>query len=96
MVNASQIFSWAEEAVEEVLLRIDPGLAHVWRRVTPEAVGLGPDDWLEASKQMVIRFNELARDVTSISISAPARLEYRTQDHIEFAAAIADAAEQVA
>jgi hypothetical protein len=94
--DAAQIFAWAEEAVEDVVLDIDPGLAPNWRTVSPEGIGLGKDDWLLASRRMLKRFNALAQGVTSISISEPARLPYRTKDLIDFVGAIADAAEQVA
>lgn len=96
MSDAEQIFRWAEQAVEETILDIDGSLGRVWPTVTPDAVGLGKDDWLLASRRMIKRFNVLAATVTSISISEPARLPYRTRDLIDFVAAIADAAEQVA
>src|SRR4051812_22289609 len=93
--NPQQIFAWAEQAVEGIALDIDPALAGVWRDVTPEAMGLDKDNWLRASRDMIIRFNALASGA-SISISEPARVKYRTRDLIDFVGLIADAAEQVA
>jgi hypothetical protein len=94
--DADQIFAWAEEAVAEVALDIDDALSDLWREVTPEDLGLNKDDWLEASRRMIKGFNARAVDVISISISEPARLTYRSTKLIDFVAAIADAAEQVA
>lgn len=96
MVSTDDIFRLADQAVGEVALDLDPGLASVWRDVTPEAIGLDSDNWLATSKQMVVRFNELAVGVAPISISEPARRQYYDRDLIDFVGAIADAAEQVA
>lgn len=90
------MFAWAEEAVEEIILDLDDSLGDIWRTLTPEAIGIGKDDWLLASKRMVKSFNFRAEGVSSISISEPARLAYRNRELIDFVGAIADAAEQVA
>jgi hypothetical protein len=96
MNDFEQLYAWAERAVEQEVLGIDPSLVPGWQSVSPTNMGLGADDWLLASKRMVRAFNSLAAGVSNISISEPVRLSYLKRDLIDFVGLIADAAEQVA
>lgn len=95
MCSPEQIYTWAEAAVEEEALKIDPGLGSDWSTVKPKDMGLDSDNWVEAAGRMVHGFNVRAQGLTSVSLSRPTREKYYKRDLIEYVGEIADAGKQV-
>jgi hypothetical protein len=94
-VDGDQIYAWAEQAVEEIIVDLRPDLKARWRGVSPKNVGQDPDNWLVTSARMIRGFNQLAQGIHPITMSEPARVTYHAKPLISFVTAIADLGDQV-
>lgn len=92
--ETEQYYSWADEAVGEVVIDFDSRRKLTWYGVTPKNLGLSADDWLRMSERMVRKFNILADGATTVEMSEAQRAADYQDVLINFAIAIADLADQ--